>query len=73
MTASTRQATAITALLAGRAALRRELRYHLESACLFDKRLRPRRETLDDLAKPHVERIERLLRKMDRALALWGR
>jgi hypothetical protein len=56
------------ALRAARAAIKRERGVMLESGCLLDKRLRPRRATLDDAIKPHVERLERLLRKIDRAI-----
>lgn len=45
---------------------RREL---VAGACLLDKRRRPRRETLDEDIRPHVEKLERLLRSIDRALS----
>lgn len=42
----------------------------LEAACVADEEetLMPRRETLDELAKPYVRRLERLISAIDRAL-----
>jgi hypothetical protein len=56
------------ALRSARRVVKDQLRLHLQCACLLDKRLRPRRETLEDAARPHVERLERLLRRIDQAI-----
>lgn len=56
------------ALRAARAFAKEQLAIHLQSGCLLDKRLRPRRKTLEAATMPYVPRIERLLAKIDRAL-----
>jgi hypothetical protein len=41
----------------------------LENYCVLDRKtLKPRRETLDADGKPYVERCERLMARIDRAL-----
>lgn len=40
----------------------------LESHCLLDANLKPRRDTLDDMAKPLVAKIERDIAKVRAAI-----
>lgn len=56
------------ALRAARRALKEEIALLLGGACLLDKRLRPRRETLGEETRPAVERLERLVVKIERAI-----
>lgn len=57
-----------TALRAARFFIRQELHLFVSHHCVADLRGRPRLDTLDELAKPHVARMERLLKRITRAI-----
>jgi hypothetical protein len=51
-----------------RGILAREIAMMLASCCLIGKNGKPRRETLEEIARPHVERLEASLAELDAAL-----
>jgi hypothetical protein len=56
-------------LVRARREIRKTRRELLDSHCCKDHRGRPRRDTLDDYVVPEIERMDRLIRAIDRVLA----
>src|SRR5258708_618290 len=55
-------------LRAARRWLREERAVLLASHCRLDYRLRPKPETIEDVARPRLRRLDRLLRRLDAAI-----
>ena len=66
----TRRPTVITVLRKARRYIAEDLDVLVDCHCLHDAKGRPIRETMDDTARPFVERAERLIAEID--AVIWG-